>query len=247
MRTIVFNEERITLDSGYFFGRGVFETILVKRKPVFLKEHIERLNKGIRVLELGDEILLEDILNIIDKYSIKNCVLKIAVSEKNIVIETRDNKYKTGDYLKGFYLKISNINRNSKSKLTYIKSTNYLDNILQREEALKNGYDEVLFLNEKGFVAEGSVSNIFLIKENKIYTPKVESGLLPGVVRKFIIDEFNVIEKEIIIEDLFNADEIFITNSLLGVMGISKLEDKILSKNKITIEIREKYEEIISN
>lgn len=247
MRTIVFNEERITLDSGYFFGRGVFETILVKRKPVFLKEHIERLNKGIRVLELGDEILLEDILNIIDKYSIKNCVLKIAVSEKNIVIETRDNKYKTGDYLKGFYLKISNINRNSKSKLTYIKSTNYLDNILQREEALKNGYDEVLFLNEKGFVAEGSVSNIFLIKENKIYTPKVESGLLPGVVRKFIIDEFNVIEKEIIIEDLFNADEIFITNSLLGVMGISKLEDKILSKNKITIGIREKYEEIISN
>lgn len=247
MRNIVFNEERITLDSGYFFGRGVFETILVKRKPVFLKEHIERLNKGIRVLELGDEILLEDILNIIDKYSIKNCVLKIAVSEKNIVIETRDNKYKTGDYLKGFYLKISNINRNSKSKLTYIKSTNYLDNILQREEALKNGYDEVLFLNEKGFVAEGSVSNIFLIKENKIYTPKVESGLLPGVVRKFIIDEFNVIEKEIIIEDLFNADEIFITNSLLGVMGISKLEDKILSKNKITIGIREKYEEIISN
>ncbi|MDU5107891.1 aminotransferase class IV [Clostridium sp.] len=247
MRTIVFNEERITLDSGYFFGRGVFETILVKRKPVFLKEHIERLNKGIRVLELGDEILLEDILNIIDKYSIKNCVLKIAVSEKNIVIETRDNKYKTGDYLKGFSLKLSNINRNSKSKLTYIKSTNYLDNILQREEALKRGYDEVLFLNEKGFVAEGSVSNIFLIKENKIYTPKVESGLLPGVVRKFIIDEFNVIEKEIIIEDLFNADEIFITNSLLGVMGISKLEDKILSKNKITIRIREKYEEIISN
>ncbi|MFU7515025.1 aminotransferase class IV [Clostridium sp. HCS.1] len=247
MRTIVFNEERITLDSGYFFGRGVFETILVKRKPVFLKEHIERLNKGIRVLELGDEILLEDILNIIDKYSIKNCVLKIAVSEKNIVIETRDNKYKTGDYLKGFSLKLSNINRNSKSKLTYIKSTNYLDNILQREEALKRGYDEVLFLNEKGFVAEGSVSNIFLIKENKIYTPKVESGLLPGVVRKFIIDEFNVIEKEIIIEDLFNADEIFITNSLLGVMGISKLEDKILSKNKITIGIREKYEEIISN
>lgn len=247
MRNIVFNEGRITLDSGYFFGRGVFETILVKRKPVFLKEHIERLNKGIKVLELGDEILIEDILNIIDKYSIKNCVLKIAVSEKNIVIETRDNKYKTEDYLKGFSLKLSNINRNSKSKLTYIKSTNYLDNILQREEALKSGYDEVLFLNEKGFVAEGSISNIFLIKENKIYTPKVESGLLPGVVRKFIIDEFNVIEKKIVLEDLFNADEIFITNSLLGIMGISKLEDKILSKNKITIGIREKYEEIISN
>ncbi|MCF0149719.1 MAG: 4-amino-4-deoxychorismate lyase, partial [Clostridium sp.] len=102
MRNIVFNAEKITLDSGYFFGRGVFETILVKRKPIFLEEHIDRLNNGIRVLGLGEEILVEDILNIIDKYSIENCVLKIVVSEKNIVIETRDNKYKLEDYLKGF-------------------------------------------------------------------------------------------------------------------------------------------------
>ena len=247
MRNIVFNAEKITLDSGYFFGRGVFETILVKRKPIFLEEHIDRLNNGIRVLGLGEEILVEDILNIIDKYSIENCVLKIVVSEKNIVIETRDNKYKLEDYLKGFSLKFSNINRNSKSKLTYIKSVNYLDNILQREEALKNGYDEVLFLNENGLVTEGSISNIFLVKGNIIYTPKAESGLLPGVVRNFIIDEFNVIEKEIVLDDLVNADEIFITNSLLGVMKISKLEDKIFEKNKITIAIREKYEEIISN
>ncbi len=247
MRNIIVNKEKITLDSGYFFGRGVFETILVKKNPIFLKEHIERLNQGIRVLELGDEVLIDDILNIINKYSIQNCVLKIAVSEKNIVMETRDNKYKSEDYLKGFSLKLSNINKNSKSRLTYIKSINYLDNILQREEALKIGYDEVLFLNEKGFVTEGSISNIFLIKENKIFTPKVESGLLPGVVRKFIVDEFNVIEKEVILDDLFNADEIFITNSLLGIMGVSKLEDKILSENTITKGIRKKYEEIISN
>ena len=112
---------------------------------------------------------------------------------------------------------------------------------------MKNGYDEVLFLNENGLVTEGSISNIFLVKGNIIYTPKAESGLLPGVVRNFIIDEFNVIEKEIVLDDLFNADEIFITNSLLGVMKISKLEDKIFEKNKITIAIREKYEEIISN
>ena len=179
MRNIIFNEEKITLDDGYFFGRGVFETILVKSKPIFLKEHIERLNKGIRILELGDEILIEDILNLIEKYSIKNCVLKIVVSKRNLVLEVRENKYKSEDYLKGFSLKLSNVYRNSKSKLTYIKSINYLENIIEREDITKEGYDEVLFLNEKGLVTEGSASNIFIIKENKIYTPKVESGLLP--------------------------------------------------------------------
>ena len=107
---------------------------------------------------------------------------------------------------------------------------------------MKNGYDEVIFLNEKGFVTEGSISNIFIVKDKKIHTAKVESGLLPGVVRKFVIDKFEVIEKEIVIEDLFNADELFITNSLLGIMGIRKLENKIFQENKITIRIREKYE-----
>ncbi len=247
MRNIIFNGKKIILDSGYFFGRGVFETILIKNEPVFLQEHIERLNRGIKVLGLGDEVSKDNILKLINKYSIKNCVLKLAISERNLILEIRNNKYKPEDYLKGFSLKLSNINRNSKSKLTYIKSLNYLENIIEREEALKKGYDEVLFLNEKGFVTEGSISNIFLVKGNKIYTPKVESGLLPGVVRNYIINEFKVIEKEITLDELFDADELFVTNSLLGIMGVSKLEDKIFTENKITISIREKYELIIDD
>lgn len=242
MRNIVYKEEKLEVDSGYFFGRGVFETILIKNRPIFLKEHIDRLNKGIKTLNIGDEVLIGDILRIIDKHDIKNCALKIAVSEKNIVLERRGNKYKPVDYLKGFSLKLSNINRNSKSKLTYIKSTNYLENILEREEALANGYDEVLFLNESGLVAEGSISNIFIVKDDKIFTPSIKCGLLPGIVRNFIINEFKVIEKEIFLDDLFNADELFITNSLLGIMGISKLEERIFTDNKTTISIREKYE-----
>ena len=242
MRKVIFNEENIILDKGFFFGRGVFETILIKEKPIFLKEHIERLNNGIKALSIGNEVIIDDISDIIKKYSLKNCVLKIAVTEKNLVLEVRKNNYKVEDYIKGFSIKISNVNRNSKSRLTYIKSLNYLENIIEREEALKNGYDEVIFLNEKGFVTEGSISNIFIVKDKKIHTAKVESGLLPGVVRKFVIDKFEVIEKEIVIEDLFNADELFITNSLLGIMGIRKLENKIFQENKITIRIREKYE-----
>ena len=242
MRDIIFNEDKINLDSGYFFGRGVFETILVKDKPIFLKEHISRLNEGIKILNIGDKVIEEDILNIINKHNIKYCGLKIVVTEKNIVLEKRDIPYKSDDYLKGFSLKLSNINRNSKSKLSYIKSINYLENILEREEALNNGYNEVLFLNEKGYLSEGSMSNIFIVIDKEIYTPSIKCGLLPGIVRNFLIKEYKIIEKELTLEDIMMADEIFITNSLLGIMRISKFGNRILTENKITIMLREEYE-----
>lgn len=242
MRSIIYNEDKISLDSGYFFGRGVFETILVKDKPIFLEEHISRLNEGIKILNIGENVKLEDILKIITKHNIKHCGLKIVVTEKNIVLEKRDIPYKLEDYLKGFSLKLSNINRNSKSKLSYIKSINYLENILEREEALDSGYNEVLFLNEKGYLSEGSMSNVFIVKDKKVYTPSIKCGLLPGIVRNFLIKEYKIIEKELTIEDAMMADEIFITNSLLGIMGISKFENRILTENKITIMLRKEYE-----
>ncbi|MDZ5034103.1 aminotransferase class IV, partial [Clostridium perfringens] len=130
---------------------------------------------------------------------------------------------------------------------TYIKSLNYLDNILERESALKEGYDEVLFLNEKGYISQGTTSNIFIVKDNIEYTPNVRSVLLPGIVRDFIINYYEVYEKEITLDEVMESDEIFITNSLLGIMGISKINNKILKENKVTIKIREKYELKIEN
>lgn len=247
MRNVIIGKDKITIDSGYFFARGVFETILVKEKPLFLEEHIKRLNNGINILKIGEAIEVEYISNIINDFNIKNCVLKIIVTEKNILLETRELLYKSGDYLRGFSLKVAKTIKNSTSKLTYIKSMNYLENILEREEALEKGYNEVIFLNEKGYVSEGSFSNIFAVKNNVIFTPKISSGLLPGVVRNHLIKNYDVIEKEVSLDDIINADEIFITNSLLGIMGVSKFENRILTENKITIKIRKEYESQIGN
>lgn len=247
MRKVVFSEDCVEVDNGFFFGKGVFETILIKDEPVFLYEHIKRLNKGIKFLNIGEEVSEYQIINLIEEFNIRNCALKIVVTEKNIVLSTRSISYKSGDYLRGFSLKISKINRNSKSKLTYLKSLNYLENILEREETIKNGYDEAIFLNENGFLAEGSMSNVFIIKDNKIFTPSIKCGLLPGVVRGFLVKEYDIIEKEITLEELLTADEIFITNSLLGIMGISKIENRILKENKLTNLIRKEYEAKIEN
>ena len=77
MRKVIYDNDIISIDSGVFFGRGVFETILVKTMPIFLEEHIQRLNKSIIELELGELISIEDVINFIKQHNIKNKTLEI--------------------------------------------------------------------------------------------------------------------------------------------------------------------------
>ncbi|MBX7371415.1 aminotransferase class IV [Clostridium chauvoei] len=241
MREILHKHEKLSLDEGVFFGRGVFETILVKEKPIFFDEHIERLNQGIEVLEIGEKVD-KSILKIeIHKLNLKNKALKVLVTPKNLILIDKEIPYSDEDYKKGFKLKLSKVIRNSTSPLTYIKSINYMDNLLENKKAKKEGYNEVIFINEDAFITEGSTSNIFIVKENNIYTPKIECGLLNGTIRKYILKNTNCIEKEFTIEELLNSDEVFITNSLLGIMRVISIEEKIFNKHSITDYIRRKY------
>lgn len=224
MRQIIYGEDKVTMDEGLFFGKGIFETILWREKPIFLNEHIIRLKKGmerIGLLPLEEEMLSE----YLSKLSIKNKGVKITVTPLNIIISEREIPYKEEDYNKGMTLTVSKVKRNSTSLLSYIKSTCYIENLIEKENGKKAGYDDVLFLNEKGYVTETSCSNIFIVKNNEIFTPKVEDGLLDGIIRRKIIENFKVKEKSITLEELKTSDEVIITNSLMGAMSIKRIED----------------------
>jgi para-aminobenzoate synthetase/4-amino-4-deoxychorismate lyase len=112
----------------------------------------------------------------------------------------------------------------SKDKFRYFKTTNrklYDENYSYYSS---KGFNEVLFLNEKGEVAEGSRTNIFMRKENSWYTPHLDSGILPGIYRNYFIQkQANVLEKAIKLDDLSNSDEIVLTNAVLGETRVSKL------------------------
>ena len=245
MRKVIYKEDLAIIDSGLFFGRGVFETILVNANAIFLKEHIDRLNKSILALNLGEEISYEEVYNFIKNNDIKNKALKITVTEKNIIYTLREIKYKNEDYENGFNIRFSEVLRNSTSRIVNFKTLNYLENIIEYEVCQKEGFNETIFLNEKGFVAEGCTTNVFIIKDNKIFTPKISCGLLPGIIRGWVISNFEVVEKEITKEELLNSDEIFLTNSLVGIIGVSKLDD-IKFDISYSREIREKYEDVIN-
>ncbi len=240
MRRIIYKQGEAILDEGIFFGKGVFETILFLEKPIFLKEHIERLKSGMEKLGL-EELEEEMLLDYISLNFIKNKAVKVLVTPKNIIITEREIPYKKEDYINGSSLKLSKVIRNSTSLLSYVKSTNYIENIIEKNKANKDGFKDVLFLNEKGYVAETSCANIFIVKNNKIYTPKTSCGLLNGIIRMWVIKNFSVIETELTLDDIKNADEIFLTNSLMGIMKVNKFEDRNYKNSDIIQSVEEAY------
>lgn len=245
MREISYNKDYVKLDGGFYFAQGVFETILIKKEAIFLEEHINRLNKSIDIMNLGEHINTKFIKNFIKEEKLKNIVLKIVVTEKNIVFSTREIKYSKEDYENGFKLKLSSVLRNPTSRMTYIKSLSYNENLYEYNKANKEGFNEVVFLNIYGNIAEGATSNIFIIKDKKIYTPKISDGILPGVVRNWVIENFEVCEKHLNKKDLYSADEVFITNSVLGIMKVVQFEEKKYNTNVVE-KIRSEYEQFIN-
>ncbi|WBW95999.1 aminotransferase class IV [Oceanirhabdus sp. W0125-5] len=234
----------ISYDDGFFYGRGCFETILIRKEPVFLEEHLNRLNSGLMKLGIDKKICIDEVKEHITKY---NCALKIMVSEKNTVYEMRDILYGEEHYEKGFSLKLSKVMRNETSNMTYLKSFNYYDNIIEKRKASSEGFDEVIFLNTKGYIAEGAVSNIFFIKGDKIITPKVECGLLNGIIREKFVEKFKDIinESEITLKEAMECDGAFITNSLMGIMWVNSLGRKKYQRCSLYDELREWYNQLI--
>jgi 4-amino-4-deoxychorismate lyase len=223
MREIIYNKNKILLDEGLFFGRSVFETILWRDKPLFLDEHLTRLKNAMAEINLKplEEQALREYL---DKLSIKGKVLKITVTPLNLIITEREINYKQEDYNKGMALTISKVRRNSTSRLCYIKSTCYIENLIEKENAQKIGFDDVIFLNQKENITETSCANIFIVQNKEIFTPKLEDGLLGGVIRSEIMKNFKVNEKSITIKDLRNSEEVIITNSLMGAMSVRRID-----------------------
>ena len=118
----------------------------------------------------------------------------------------------------GFVLALSNIRRNESSPFVRHKTFNYGDSIVAKRQAARQGIDEPIFCNTKGELTEGAVSNLFFIKNGQLYTPPIEAGLLPGIVRAYLCSRYDVIEKSIFPAEIGTFDECFITNSLMGIM-----------------------------
>ena len=132
-------------------------------------------------------------------------------------------------------------------------ASNYANASLARMEALDNGYDEAIMLNSQGKVAEGSAENIFIIKDDIIQTPPLSAGGLEGITRDSIIQiiEENsgfVIERDLERDDLYNADEIFMTGTAAEVKSVTQIDKVKIGTGKmgsVTKALQKSYTDVV--
>ncbi len=130
----------------------------------------------------------------------------------------------------------------------------YMNSTLAKIDAVNNGFDDAILLGDNDVVAEGSGQNLFLIKDDLIYTPPIETGALGGITRSTVMEIANelgieVIEKNIEKEELFEADELFFTGTateVVAVVSIDKKEINTGTPGEKTNQIRNKYLEIVN-
>lgn len=116
--------------------------------------------------------------------------------------------------------------RNERSPLVGIKSTSYADNILSLQWAQNLGFAEGIYVNTVGELSEGTATNIFLVHGDRVLTPRIESGVLPGVVRQVLLDHNLASEGVLTMNDLESADEIFLTSSTRGVHPVALMGER---------------------
>ena len=233
----------ITLDEGYSFGLGAFETIAVKdEKLIFLDRHLRRLDRALHFLKIGalDErgITEKQVIDYVKQQKLTDGACKLTVSKENVVFQQRQNPYTDDIRRTGFVMDFSSVRRNETSPLTAYKTLNYGDCILENRQAHGLGMNERIFLNTKGQISEGCTTNIFFIQDDKLVTPPVSSGMLPGVMRRYVIKEAGrrgvlLEEKELYPEDISKFNGCFVTNSLLGMMPAASFGERKFDTAKV--------------
>lgn len=243
-------------DHGLLYGDGIFEGIRAYGgEPFRLEAHVARLFRGAHHIMLEIPYTQQEIRNAIretlaanefqDAY-IRPVVtrgvgyLGLAPNQTSnpttFIITDQITMYPDEMYENGMPVITSTICRNHTNAVPpQLKSCNYLNNILAQIDAMNAGVPEAIMLNVNGFVAECTGDNIFLIKDGKVRTPSLDQGILEGITRSVVIEicaEMGMPVEESVVtrHDLYTADEVFITGTAAEVIGVSKIDDRVIGE-----------------
>lgn len=231
-------------DRGFQYGDGLFETILIQSGfPIFLDAHLDRLQKGCDVLgfpAVDTELIINELMMLVNgfQHGVLKIVLSRGVGERGFlpsdsptvtrVISFSPSNVTVNHTLTSMALIQCETRLGKQPLLAGIKHLNQLERILARRELGHNSGVEGLMLDTDGKVIEGTMSNLFMVKNNVLMTPKLDNSGVLGVIRCFLIqrakqDGIDCRELELTLDDIKNADEIFMTNSLLPVSAINSI------------------------
>ena len=239
-------EARISpLGEGFLFGAGVFETIkVIGGRPAFFAEHAARLRRSAAELGLptdNDAGLRSRCMALIGANGLAEGSLKVVVYEDagrtGELLSAGKGGYPPEAFAGGFKLRTV-VDGRRMGRVSGLKSLNHLRNLSAKREAQAIGFDEPLFVDEGGFALEGATTNVFCVNAGEVATPRLALGILPGIVRGVLLGlgpDPRIREGAVTLESLLTADEIFVTNSLLGVMPVCQVDSHRLDIGRSTV------------
>ena len=240
------------------YGDGLFETMrIIDGEICNTRFHFERLFSGMKILQINlpEKFSQEFFVGKINELLIKNIHGKnarirlmvfrgdggIFDNENGVpdyIIETWPLSGKIGLNENGLIVDVFPDARKSGDQFSNLKSNNYLPSIMAGLFAKKNKLDDAIILNAFDRVCESAIANIFIIKDGNIYTPPLSEGCVAGVMRRCMLEKFSlktfaVIEKNIDIEDVLNADEFFLTNSVQPIRWVKRFRSTTYGNQKV--------------
>ncbi|MBS1126684.1 MAG: putative Aminodeoxychorismate lyase [Nitrospirae bacterium] len=258
-------------DRGFLYGDGIYETMRAYNGVVFmLEKHLERLGRSALLTRLDipeTGFITDAVCRTMEANKLSDAYIRVTVSrgkgpigldpelckEPTFVVITEDFREYPGHlYSDGVKLVIAKTRRNLVSAINpRIKSLNFLNNIFAKMEAKEGGAYEAVMLNAEGLIAEGTVSNIFFVKDNVLCTPALDVGVLDGITRELVIslakkNDIRVSEGKFYPADLFNASEVFFTNTTSEIMPVSQVELIAYRVGEISKSLHMLYKEEVS-
>jgi branched-chain amino acid aminotransferase len=250
-RNIFHNESLLPIDkvrlspgqAGLICGWGIFTTIRISRGEAFAYErHWRRLEKDAALIRLpmpyNSAKVRVHLHEVIRANQVTEGCARIYLVYNQVGFWQSDEKHPEVDliiysaplpqYREPVRLGLREQGRHAASPLAGVKTTSWLQNVWAVAEAQKEGFDEVVLLNERGEVAECTAANIFAVKNGKVFTPPLNSGCLEGVTRGILFEiapeaGVAVVEQALSPEDLYSADEIFISSTNRNLIGVGEI------------------------
>lgn len=272
---IVGAEEAVVsvFDRGYLFGEGLFETLRAYDGRIpFFDYHLDRLEWSASFVGIPcphRKELVESVRATLKANDLKDARIKIILSginEKTMrpVVATDELKvnvvigcekfspYPDSDYQKGITLCLIHSVKNDVPPTSTIKSTSWLTKMLARRELSEKDALDGILLTGQGFVTETTTSNLFWVKDGVLMTPPLDVGLLGGITRQVVLDiarekGIKCIEKKTTMEEVFAADEVFVTNSMIEIMPVAFIDESQIGKGSFTLthKLNKYYQEKI--
>ena len=248
-----FNKSISIFDRGIQYGDGLFETMaVIQNKIQFLDEHWNRLTEGCQRLAIPvpDKVIIEsEIVQLVSSHTTDKCIIKLILtrgtSERGYKFPKHQNitrilschcwpEYPEDYYSKGVSLRYCDTTISENVKLAGIKHLNRLEQVLARNEWDSDEFQEGLMSTMSGRIVDGTMSNIFAVKDNRLFTPDLATCGISGVMRGNVIKMakklgYEVYEKDFTRSELEDADELFITNSIIGIWPV-----KVVAKTRFT-------------